>query len=916
MISSSRDELIRNWMCVPEPLPDGYVAPRFDPQKALREAEEMETVDSKLPRSRRRHPSFRDFAVRPGMTTAEAVFWFRVAIETNFNYLNDVRYEFGVTEAIGRYPEKAPARVEIEDLVVQAVKTAQAAVGVWLLPLIGLRQLVEWCISGRLDELTLRGNNYSGIHFLAFFGHRLAAFVTCSEWQSAVRALDEHLDPADWYAVSDVAWERRRVRTVWNLAVYLGHTEPLRRLVESWPDDMWDSSDWLLDRGLFFVFGVRDPEFSLRHLARLKLKPACSGETAIWLLHTGDRMLGPVIDLARRAGNKDEAEAIVSQLGTVESPRVIRCLLELAESTSGVQRPARDWLAANPDRTLASCAQIVSEDGPRNSRAASHLHRSWAGTHREAVETLSSTHGSPCLSELLNTWKQEKAGMIGPEVWPLRPRMSGVAGKLPEWVQLERLASLRRGSARISAEGVRLLLGAVRNGKDNESFFDWVRDVLTPDSREAFWQSLIVEWCVAGTGKKDNWCMAVAVALRGPSTATNLARFICDWPAESQHQKAALGLETLRAIGDASALQALVLISQRTRFAGLRARAEACVSEIAAELGLTPDELADTSVPACELDQAGVRRLDFGARVFIATIRFGGELRLSSESGTLLKALPKPGPADDEAKAAEAAKCWRTSKKAVADTVKHQRHRLERGLVAGRRWKSLSFERYLVAHPIMRSLACTLVWGKYDEENMLKNTFVIETAGTALVGPGGQTFTLHEDSNIGIAHPMQMDAHLLESWKTWFAIKAIEQTFPQLHRGTERVAAVDECCVFIPEFSSRMITAATLRRRMDTLGWRRGVPVDAGLFYEYALPFGSGEITAIVETSGQSVVTSYDDGETEVKRVFFVPGHYEPVEYATHPQALPLGLVDGVAYAETVRELRWIFRSVKSESTE
>jgi hypothetical protein len=90
----------------------------------------------------------------------------------------------------------------------------------------------------------------------------------------------------------------------------------------------------------------------------------------------------------------------------------------------------------------------------------------------------------------------------------------------------------------------------------------------------------------------------------------------------------------------------------------------------------------------------------------------------------------------------------------------------------------------------------------------------------------------------------------------------------------------------------------------EGLAWRRGVPQDAGLFYEYSKPFPAAGVTAVVETSGQSVVTGFDFENVEVRRVFFVPGSYEPAEYAKHDGLMRLGHVGSMAYSETVRALR------------
>jgi hypothetical protein len=897
----SRDDLVRKWLAAPSPLPDDYLTPPFDPESAIRAAAEMEAADARLPRTRRVYPCFRHFSIRPGMTPAEAIFWLRVAAETKFDYLQDTRYEFRCAEALARYPEPTPPQAEIERLVVQAVGLARDAVAPWLLPLIGLRQLIEWHLSGKLYELKAEGR-CSDFHVLEWHGHRLPSLVKRSEWVSSLRALDEHLDTSDWFIPKDSPWGRRSVRPAWRLAVYVGHTEAVKRLVESWPDDTWESPEWLEDRGTFFVLGARDPDFTLRHFPRLGLKLEYSNEIGAYLVQTGDRMLAPAIESARRSPTKAEAETCVSHLGEVATDLAIRQLIVLAESTGPLQAPSRSWLEDRGPEVIPACARLLSAIESRNI-AADHLRLCWRGAWRKTVENLSSPQSQPLLADLVESWKTELANELPPAAWPVRPNLPEGQDAIPGWLKPERMPAPLLGTRRLSDAAIRELLAAFRAKEKNEAFIRWTREELAPDSRDKFWQSLLAEWTLAGTGKKDDWCMDVVVGLRTPVTAANLAKLIMLWPTQSMHHKATLGLEALRAMGDAPALQALVGVAQRTRLAGLRSRAEAAVNEIAAELGLTPEELADTSVPACGLDQDGHLKLDFGPRHFIAKITIGGSLRLLDTEGRPLKGMPKPAASDDAARAAEATQAWKTLKKSVADTVKLQTQRLEAAMITGRSWSQLGFDRYIAAHPVMRSLARTLAWGEFDEEGRLLSSFSIDEKGRAVSAPDGAPFPLSAVRRIGLVHPLHLDAGTLGMWSTWLAKTSVSPAFPQLNRETETPPRSHENEVLLEQFAGKTISGITLRRRLESLGWQRGAALDGGIFYEYALVFPAASVFAILETDGQPVVAAYDDRQLTIRRVFFVSGLYRPVAYAQHAQALPLGLVDTVAYSETVRAL-------------
>jgi hypothetical protein len=704
------------------------------------------------------------------------------------------------------------------------------------------------------------------------------------------------------------------VGAAWRLAVPLGHTAALRRLVESWPDELWTSPDWGGVRGLPFVCGVRDPEFSKRHLVRLGMKPIHAGEAAIWLLHTGDTMLTPVLELARRAPSADDAQMIVTALGEVGTDAARAALLELARDGKAARAAAKAWWTAQGTVGVTWCARLLSTETEARGLAEDWLWTQWRGARRADVEAALRADESAAGRALLGRWTRLERDEIGLAEAPGRGAWKAPARwkRLPDWVKPEALPQLTRRDRRLADELSLWLLELLCNGELGHAAIVWVRAEMDEASRERWWMTLVDEWCLAGTGKKDNWCLDVPVVWRGAGTAANLARLITSWPAESQHQKAAHGLECLRRMGDAPALQALVGIAQRTRFAGLRARAETCVAEIAAELGLTPDELADTSVPACGLDVTGRREFAGRGRGFIAQLAPGGVVRLQAPDGRGLKNPPKSAATDEGA--AARAKEWSAFNKTLLETVKTQRARLELALAGGRRWRPVNFERCVAAHPVMRMLAATLVWAEYDDEGMARGFFTVSANDGRLIDPEGAAHLATADGReIGLAHPLQMDGPERVRWQSWLADAAFEQAVEQLHRQVEPLPEDQADKVALADFSGRTISGATLRRRMDGLGWRRGVPLDAGIFYEYARIFPAAGVTAVIETSGQTIVTGEDFDLVEVKRVFFVAGAYEPVEYPKHEYALALGLVDAVACSETMRALRLALRPAKTD---
>src|SRR5207248_4584576 len=130
------------------------------------------------------------------------------------------------------------------------------------------------------------------------------------------------------------------------------------------------------------------------------------------------------------------------------------------------------------------------------------------------------------------------------------------------------------------------------------------------------------------------------------------------WPGESQHQRAVLGLECLRAIGTDTALMQLNGIAQKLKFQGLKNKAREFMEDIARDKGLSREELEDRVVPDLDLDERGTRVLDFGPRQFRVVLGPDLEPLVRDESGKAKADLPKPGAKDDPHKAAAAVEEW------------------------------------------------------------------------------------------------------------------------------------------------------------------------------------------------------------------------------------------------------------------
>lgn len=397
--------------------------------------------------------------------------------------------------------------------------------------------------------------------------------------------------------------------------------------------------------------------------------------------------------------------------------------------------------------------------------------------------------------------------------------------------------------------------------------------------------------------------MVVLGLLGGDASALKLTPMIRVWPGESQHARAVLGLECLRAIGTDAALMHINGIAQKLKFKGLKAKAQECMEAIATDRGLTRAQLEDRIVPDCDLDERGSRTFDFGPRQFRFVLGAGMKPMIKEEDGKIRPDLPKPNAKDDAALANAAVEEWKLLKKVVAEATKIQVVRLEQAMVTGRRWSAGEFDLLLVRQPLMTNLVRLLVWGVYDAEGSLTGTLRV-TEDQSLADENDDVFTLAPDGTVGIVHPLHLTDELRRTWGELLSDYELVPPFPQLGRGLFYLEPTEAEKMEIDRFNQGKIPATSLVGTLDRLGWVRGMPEDGGVFWEHSKPFYGANVTAILNYQ-DGIPIGYMEGwdDQELEGCFFVPGIYDPRTYADHSKKLLLGEIDPVVMSEVLADL-------------
>lgn len=415
---------------------------------------------------------------------------------------------------------------------------------------------------------------------------------------------------------------------------------------------------------------------------------------------------------------------------------------------------------------------------------------------------------------------------------------------------------------------------------------------------DAFAWDLFQGWLVSGAPPKQRWKMLAVGLLGGDAAALKLAPLVRAWPGESQHQRAVIGLECLRAIGTDVALVQLSGIALKVKFQALKARAEACMEEIASARGMTRDELEDRIVPDGGFDADGKRTFSFGARTFTATLGGTGAPSLRDAAGEVRDDLPKPNAKDDAEAAKAATEAWKIFKKTLRETVKIQSERLERAMVTQRSWSASDFRALIVNHPLMGHLARLVLWATFDGEKIGRPFRIAEDGSFA--DAEDAAFELPPRATVRLVHVLSLDDATRARWGQTFADYEIVTPFPQLGRATfSPTPAEAKKDDLGPRFAGKKYDVRSFIGRMKKAGWKHGTPEDAGYVGEQSKAFPTAGVTAIVEHNGYPIGSpEYADPQTISSVRFFASG-----DAARRKTGVKLGAIDPIVFSEVVLDL-------------
>ena len=658
-----------------------------------------------------------------------------------------------------------------------------------------------------------------------------------------------------------------------------------RRLETKLGPELSDEDRQDVFEGDFFAYAPR--ALALQHLDEMHPTPWL----AQWIRVVVTRLGLDVLPALERC-----ADALWKEVPGVFAPFAAQRLApRVAEAFHGkrLRAPARDWLLRHPAHATAGLlAPALGKPGKEQDAARAALRLLATHGHEARVlDVAARASPQPHVREAVARLLAVDPVNLVPTKRPKRPDWLGLE-KLPPVLLADRATKLPP-----PAVDALVTLLSLSTLDEPHAGLEQVKAACDPTSLARFAWALFESWLQWGAANKDVWAFMALGPLGDDETARKLAPLLRQWPGESAHARAVMGVEVLAAIGTDVTLVYLNGIAEKVKFKGLQHKAQEKIQRIAEARGFTREELADRLVPDLGLDAHGSLTLDFGPRAF--TVGFDEQLEpfVRDASGARLKGLPKPHKSDDARKAEAAAERWKALKQDAKAIASLQLMRLEWAMCARRRWSPEVFRQFFVGHPLLIHGVRRLVWGTYSPEGRLRSTFRV-AEDRACADVNDDPFTLPEGVQVGLPHALELDAKTAGAWGQVFADYQLLQPFVQLGRPTHTPTAKEKTATRLERVAGLTVPTGKVLG-LSKRGWRRGPPLDGGVVRWMEKPLGPQWLAELQLEEGLS---TGDVGETPEQTLGAV--RVRPARQgwsAEHDR--PLGALDAVVFSELVHDL-------------
>lgn len=429
--------------------------------------------------------------------------------------------------------------------------------------------------------------------------------------------------------------------------------------------------------------------------------------------------------------------------------------------------------------------------------------------------------------------------------------------------------------------------------------------LIDKSTSHGFASALLKTYFTNGADAKQKYCLGLGAILGGDDECNSLKSKVTQWADAGRGKMAEYAVKALALNGSTKALRAVEFFSRKykNKNKNIGAAANEAFVIVAEDLNISPYELADSIIPDFGFDGL-FKEFEVDGETYRAFIDNDFKLAYLNEDNKVLKSLPK-------ATTNELKEEFKEIGKEIKDIVKSQSSRLEQYLVIQRKWNTEKWQAFFMGNPVMFAYAVRLIWGIYDTDNQLIDTFRCQEDQT-LINAEGDEIELPEDAQIGMVHPISLTAEQITYWTENLYDDDIQPIFPQLTRPVITLNEKDKNLKISKEFQGVQYGGYGFISKMEKIGWNRGSVVDGGWISSYFKDFSDLGFTAIITQQGELCV-GYYDGNAELNELMFVRKKavqfgsyiYDEPSNENDERLMAFGEVPAIIYSEVMADMQF-----------
>ena len=286
--------------------------------------------------------------------------------------------------------------------------------------------------------------------------------------------------------------------------------------------------------------------------------------------------------------------------------------------------------------------------------------------------------------------------------------------------------------------------------------------------------------------------------------------------------------------------------SRKFKQSSVRNRCLEILFNITKRLGISKEAFADKVIPDFNFNKDGVRIVESSGTKFKITLKSDFTISIFDEiKNKEFKTFPKDFPE-------EAKKELSKIKSEINKVLKTQTERMQLVFMDARKWTVTEWKEVFFENPFMKAFAIKLIWGIYDKNNNLLNTFRYMEDGS-FNNIDDEEIIIDDNSLITLISPVEIKKELILKWKNQLADYDIVQPFNQLSEYTK-----EELISKIPE----TVTVGNIKNTAQKFGMEK--EEDGGLIEGYYIHDSYNNALVYISVSNMYYGSGNND-ETNIK---------------------------------------------------